>query len=489
MGGQAVGHTRNVIGKSLNTSRKFDISDILLYFNKKYSGMKKLHQKILIALVLVFLNSFYQTTAQQLNLSLTPYNYNGYNISCFGNSDGSINLTISGGIPPYQILWSTSDSIEDIENLPAGYYNVRVTDSDSLPQMAQAEITLTEPRQIKIGGTIHTYPNGFHISVNGACNGIVELTAEYGVAPYSWLWSDSSTSPNRTSLCAGWYGVLVLDANGCKAGKEGYLKEPPKDDWLLTGNEATDPYNHFLGTIDSTDFSLRTNNLERLRVTGDGKIEFLGDIKVDSASTDTIRMVFVDQYGFLRTYGPSNPSPIAPAPDWNTKGNGQIDDAQQFIGTLNGADLVFKTATSLTPSTEKMRITQDGLIGIGTLGTTLPPVSSNYKLIVNGKVGFREAYVKLSGTWPDYVFSRNYKLKSLGELQNYISLNHHLPGMPKAAEIESNGQNLGEIQRLQQEKIEELYLYIIEMNESLINIRNENRILMSEIKKLQSKRK
>jgi hypothetical protein len=81
--------------------------------------MKKLHQKILIALVLVFLNSFYQTTAQQLNLSLTPYNYNGYNISCFGNSDGSINLTISGGIPPYQILWSTSDSIEDIENLPA----------------------------------------------------------------------------------------------------------------------------------------------------------------------------------------------------------------------------------------------------------------------------------------------------------------------------------------------------------------------------------
>ncbi|MGR6088166.1 MAG: SprB repeat-containing protein [Arcticibacter sp.] len=165
--------------------------------------MKKLHRKILIALVSVFLTSFYQTIAQQLNLSLTPSNYNGYHISCFGNSDGSINLTITGGIPPYQILWSTADTIEYLENLPAGYYNVRVTDSDSVPQMTQAEITLTEPRQIKIGGTIHSYPNGYQISVNGACNGIVDLTAEYGVSPYQWLWNDNNTSPNRTSLCAG----------------------------------------------------------------------------------------------------------------------------------------------------------------------------------------------------------------------------------------------------------------------------------------------
>ena len=228
-------------------------------------------------MVLVFLTSFYQTTAQQLNLSLTPSNYNGYNISCFGNSDGSIDLTISGGTPPYQILWSNSDSIEDIENLPAGYFNVRVTDSDSIPQMAQAEITLTEPRQIKIGGTIHTYPNGFQISINGACNGIVDLTAEDGVAPYQWLWNDNGTSSNRTSLCAGWYEVRVLDANGCKAGEKGYLKEPPLGDWLLEGNEATNPNLHFLGTKDSTDFSLRTNNSERLRITSDGRIEFLGN--------------------------------------------------------------------------------------------------------------------------------------------------------------------------------------------------------------------
>ncbi|MGR6088167.1 MAG: hypothetical protein ACU4F9_08320 [Arcticibacter sp.] len=265
-----------------------------------------------------------------------------------------------------------------------------------------------------------------------------------------------------------------MDANGCKAGEKGYLKEPPRGDWLLDGNEATDPNVHFLGTVDSTDFSLRTNNSERLRLTSDGRIEFLGDLKIDSASTDTIRMVFVDRDGFLRTYGPGNPSPIAPAPDWNTKGNDQINDQTQFIGTLNGADLIFKTATSLTAATEKMRITQNGLIGIGTVGTTLPPLSSNYKLIVNGKVGFREAYVKLAGAWPDYVFSGSYKLKPISELQNYLSLNQHLPGMPTAVEIESDGQNLGEIQRLHQEKIEELYLYVIEMNEIINFLKEEN---------------
>lgn len=110
--------------------------------------MKTIYMKFKPLLIALFTMVCFETNAQQLSLSTTPSNYNGYNISCFGNSDGFINLTITGGIPPYQILWSTADTIEDLENLPAGYYNVRVTDSDSLPQMVQVEITLTEPRQI-----------------------------------------------------------------------------------------------------------------------------------------------------------------------------------------------------------------------------------------------------------------------------------------------------------------------------------------------------
>lgn len=125
-----------------------------------------------------------------------------------------------------------------------------------------------------------------------------------------------------------------------------------------------------------------------------------------------------------------------------------------------------------------MRINQVGGVGIGT--STIP---AGYKMVVEGKVGFREAYVKLSGAWPDYVFDENYELKPLGDLQNYISINKRLPGMPKALEIEKVGQNLGEIQRLQQEKIEELYLYLLEMNEKISKLKTENVNLQNQLEK------
>ncbi|MBK8416630.1 MAG: hypothetical protein IPL22_20240 [Bacteroidetes bacterium] len=159
-------------------------------------------------------------------------------------------------------------------------------------------------------------------------------------------------------------------------------------------------------------------------------------------------------------------------PDWNSLGKNNINDQTRFIGTLNAADLVFKTSNGWSGPNEAIRINQAGGIGIGI--SNIPP---GYKMVVDGKVGFREAYVKLSGAWPDYVFDGNYKLQPLHELQKYISLNQHLPGIPTAAEIDAEGQNLGEIQRLQQEKIEEVFLHIIKLNERIEYLEEENRLL------------
>jgi hypothetical protein len=64
--------------------------------------------------------------AQPLSLSLTPSDYNGRNVSCFGAHDGAIDLEITGGQPPYDIAWSTNETTEDIDSLAAGYYIVRV---------------------------------------------------------------------------------------------------------------------------------------------------------------------------------------------------------------------------------------------------------------------------------------------------------------------------------------------------------------------------
>lgn len=317
--------------------------------------MKRTLQKFKWFLVVLTTFIRLESNAQQLTLSLTPSNYNGYNINCFGNSDGSIDLSISGGIPPYQILWSTADTIEDIANLPAGYYNVRVTDSDSVPQMTQAEITLTEPRQVKIGGSIHQYPNGYHISVTGACNGMVSLTAEDGVAPYSWLWSDSSTTPNRSSLCAGWYSVMVLDANGCKSDKEGYLKEPPRDDWQLTGNAGTNNNMHYIGTTDSSDLIMKTNGQERFRVSSAGTIQF------SALSGNGFTSIIADSLGQLLR---------APCISWATCGN--YLSPNNYLGSANNVDVVLKANGN-----ELLRLKSSGKISIKEFENELPGLLLN----------------------------------------------------------------------------------------------------------------
>lgn len=406
------------------------------------------------------------TASAQIQLTLTPSNYNGFQISCFGASTGNIDLTISGGVPPYTILWSTNDTIEDLSGLPAGYYNVRVTDSDSVPIESFAEITLVEPRRIEVDAVIHKYPNDYNISVFGACNGMLEIEASEGVAPYTWLWSDGSVATNRSALCAGKYLVTVTDANNCRIKDYSIiLIQPERSDWQLGGNEGTAADQHFLGTVDTTDLVLKTTGEERLRITSGGQFDFKGALKIDSASTDTVRYLYVDQGGFLRTYGPNSTAP-APAPDWNLKGNDNVSGTQHFIGTLNAADLVFKTTSTSGALHERMRITSEGQVGIGT-----DVIPSNYALVVNGTTGFREVYVKLSGPWPDYVFDEHYQLMPLEEVEHFYKRYKHLPGMPSASEISTEGQNLGEIQRMQQEKIEELYLYTLILKEELDKLR------------------
>jgi hypothetical protein len=99
------------------------------------------------------------------------------------------------------------------------------------------------------------------------------------------------------------------------------------------------------------------------------------------------------------------------------------------------------------------------------IGTTVSP--GGYKLAVDGKVICTELLVRLVPSWPDYVFSKNYLLKGLDEVEEFIKINNHLPGIPSAKTLEANGMNIGEMQKLQMEKIEELTLYIIELKKEM----------------------
>lgn len=102
-----------------------------------------------------------------------------------------------------------------------------------------------------------------------------------------------------------------------------------------------------------------------------------------------------------------------------------------------------------------------GNVGIGT------NAPGSFKLAVEGKIGAREIKVTAQSPWPDYVFSPTYKLKPLFSLEDYIKKNNHLPSMPSAQEVKSDGIELGQMNGKLLEKIEELTLYVIKLNRKI----------------------
>lgn len=91
--------------------------------------------------------------------------------------------------------------------------------------------------------------------------------------------------------------------------------------------------------------------------------------------------------------------------------------------------------------------------------------------------------------FPDYVFEENYDLMSLEEVENFVNTEKHLPGIPSAGEIETNGMAVGDMQVLQMEKIEELYLYLFEMKKELKQLQEENKTLKEKIKVTEAKKR
>ncbi len=107
--------------------------------------------------------------------------------------------------------------------------------------------------------------------------------------------------------------------------------------------------------------------------------------------------------------------------------------------------------------------------------------ASGYRLSVNGKIACEEILIDDFNYWPDYVFEKNYGLPSIEEMEKSINENKHLPGIPSAKEIKDNGgYEVGDIQKKLLEKVEELSLYIIDLNKRVKTLEEENRELKSE---------
>ncbi len=152
-------------------------------------------------------------------------------------------------------------------------------------------------------------------------------------------------------------------------------------------------------------------------------------------------VVFTTSSLFSQTTSQSNLNDPGPVPD------------AQWLGSNSNTALAWR----------------NGNVAIGTSSTTDGFLT--YKLSVNGSM--RATSVKVYNGWADYVFEKEYSLPTLAEVEAFIQQNGHLKDIPSAATVAEEGIDLGEMNKLLLQKIEELTLYVIALNKEIETLKKE----------------
>ncbi len=144
---------------------------------------------------------------------------NSTNVSCFGAADGTAKVFATGGSGTYSYMWSNMATTDSIGGLIAGTYIVTVSDLVGTVTAIDS-VVIVEPVPLQLAFVVT------NTSAIAAADGAIDLTVTGGTSPFSYNWSNASTTEDLSSLMAGTFSVVVTDANGCQITDSAAVLEP-----------------------------------------------------------------------------------------------------------------------------------------------------------------------------------------------------------------------------------------------------------------------
>ncbi len=241
-----------------------------------------------------FTNSvFISQPAQALTVTNTTTDVN-----CFGESNGGIDLTVTGGTSPYYYLWANStyllsNTTQDLVNIPSEIYNFEVVDANNCN--FTGTLTITEPPLLETSVT------GVNILCNGGNNGSVDLTVIGGTPIYIYSWNTGDVTEDLSTLIAGYYEVTVTDDHGCFSTSSITLTEPQDSlDFSFTVenvkcNDGTDGSIEVVITGGTTPYSYAWSNGSSISETSSLTAGYYTFLITDFNGCQIGDSIFVDQ--------------------------------------------------------------------------------------------------------------------------------------------------------------------------------------------------
>jgi len=453
---------------------------------------------------------------------------NNYNTSCFGCNDGAITVTVAGGTPPYTYAWSDGSSLQNRINLVAKDYQLVVTDAfgcqvrelnkelskperDDWTPSGNANATSASflgttnqmPLQFKAGNNLGftLMPNAnalFTGKIGVGTNNPVEkfevsggnarfyqnakvdgnfTISNLGDNQFNFLRTDATGKIAKYgtaelldeiwkpgSFCAGGTGGPVLSARWHSGGTHLFSCYP-----INVGDDFATPY-----TINSVGDVNTTTNY------------FINGTAIRQSQWENNNNSIYYNSGNVGI-GTSTPSEKLEITGGALKFNMATTGNVSWAGWQNVIQMPIGTCIATSDVTSGQYAQNQGLrLGFGmtnggwyfirSTNNLGDATSTNTKyaafLTENGEFTCRRVMVNLTSGWSDYVFDKNYKLRSLIDVEKFITEHKHLPDVPSEKELAENGIDTEKMLSVQMKKIEELTLYTIELEKKLEALTN-----------------